>query len=946
MRFANINQKIDDLRKFIANPNSYSHMEHRADALYELSVSLLENLDANVANSIEEAIAYLKEAQLIYKVEVFPHQWASVQLALGNAYRERMKGNMLENFNTIFEFYSNALQVFTRENHPTQWAKVQMNLGIAYFANVKGSKSQNLADSIDSFENALKIFNGDNHAEDWAKTNANLALAYKDISTGDKTENLEKCISTCGNALQIFTFEGNRYQWACIQLNLGVAYAHRTLGDKSDNIRKAITHHRNALLIYTKRKHPNDYATIQNNLGNDYLKRISRTTEANVKKSVKSYENAIRIHTKTDFPSKWAMIQNNLGTIYLKLTNEAEIENIQKSIIYLQNSLTVYNKEEYPYEWARSHKNLGELYTFQDRKDQEADITNAIAHYQNALEVYIFDDYPFEHIVAAKGLGRVLCFIKDFSQARKILEKAHLSLEIIRNESLRDDTKMMLSNLSGDLYRFLTYSCLVSEDFKSAFSYMAFGKGRALVDRLTTTKDSFRKLIATNDKSLLVWKAIQAHRENINRNQCGREEAEIELSFLDNKIRQAKLRNKTEELKHLEKEKADYLVLCSEYIKDLSVQRRLLKEELEKLQSIIPPLAYTQLTPSLEISDAQELSTLLGATLIEYYNYEAGWVVFIIKNDKHKVFRLPENTNTIIDNALKWIKSFDLMEDSDLSNENFILTSMYETFIQPIAHLLNANERLLIAPCNFMHLLPLGLCKKNDKTYLIDTHTLTFTPSLSAFKALYEQREKLDNEKKISKNERLLSVAYSDNHDSPYHLPGVLPEVKSVANYFSETISLHEIEATPKAVIDICHQESFSALHFACHGVFDYDSPGYSGLRINGLLTTEQILLELHLKGYPLVTLSACHTGQSRIGDGDELVGLSYSFLTAGAGNVIASLWKVDDNATMCLFKIFYEERNKSGISDSQALKNAMMEIRKKNSSARIWGAFQITGFP
>lgn len=945
MRFANINQKIDDLRKFIANPNSYSRMEHRADALYELSVTLLENLNTDISETIEEAITYLKEAQLIYKVEVFPHQWASVQLALGNAYLKRMKGNVLENFNMIFEFYSNALQVFTLENHPAQWAKVQMGLGIAYFANVKGSKSQNLAHSIESFENALKIFNKDDYAEDWAKTNANLALAYKDISTGDKTENLEKCIDACGNALQIFTFEKYRYEWANIQINLGVAYAHRTLSDKC-NIRKAITHHRNALLVYTKNKHPNDYATIQSNLGNDYLKRVSRTTEANIGKSVKSYENALKVHTKTDFPAQWAMIQNNLGTICLEPTYEAEIENIQKSIIYLQNSLTVYNKEEYPYEWARSHKNLGELYTFQDRKDQETDITNAITHYQNALEVYIFDDYPFEHIVAAKGLGRVLCFIKDFPQARKILEKAHLSLEIIRNESLRDDTKIRLSNLSGDLYRFLTYSCLVSEDFKSAFNYMAFGKGRALADRLTTTKDGFRKLISTNDKALLVWEAIQVRRENINRNQCGREEAEIELSFLGKKIRPAEVLNKIEELKYLEKQKAEYLILCKEYITDLHIQRRLLKEELEELQSIIPPLAYTQLTPSLKISDAQELSTLLGATLIEYYNYEAGWVVFIIKNDKHKVFRLPENTNTIIDNALKWIKSFDLMEDSDLSNENFILTSMYETFIQPITHLLNANERLLIAPCNFMHLLPLGLCKKNDGTYLIDTHTLTFTPSLSTFKALYEQREKSDNEKKISKNERLLSVAYPDNCDSPYHLQEVMSEVKSVANYFSETISLHEIEATPKAVIDICHREYFSVLHFACHGIFDYDSPGYSGLRINGLLTTEQILLELHLKGYPLVTLSACHTGQSRIGDGDELVGLSYSFLTAGAGNVIASLWKVDDDATMRLFKIFYEERNKPGISDSQALGNAVTKVRETNADVRKWGAFQITGFP
>jgi CHAT domain-containing protein len=60
-----------------------------------------------------------------------------------------------------------------------------------------------------------------------------------------------------------------------------------------------------------------------------------------------------------------------------------------------------------------------------------------------------------------------------------------------------------------------------------------------------------------------------------------------------------------------------------------------------------------------------------------------------------------------------------------------------------------------------------------------------------------------------------------------------------------------------------------------------------------------------------LVVLSACQTGvgSGALGDvpaGDDWVGLTRAFLHAGANQVIATLWPVDDWATAALMASFY----------------------------------------
>jgi CHAT domain-containing protein len=93
-----------------------------------------------------------------------------------------------------------------------------------------------------------------------------------------------------------------------------------------------------------------------------------------------------------------------------------------------------------------------------------------------------------------------------------------------------------------------------------------------------------------------------------------------------------------------------------------------------------------------------------------------------------------------------------------------------------------------------------------------------------------------------------------------------------------------------------------------------------------GILTAEGII-GLRLEGMELAVLSACETGLGEWGGGEGVYGLQRAFHVAGCQSVVASLWKVDDQATQALMALFYRNLWEKKLDAAEALRQAQLAL-------------------
>jgi len=146
----------------------------------------------------------------------------------------------------------------------------------------------------------------------------------------------------------------------------------------------------------------------------------------------------------------------------------------------------------------------------------------------------------------------------------------------------------------------------------------------------------------------------------------------------------------------------------------------------------------------------------------------------------------------------------------------------------------------------------------------------------------------------------------------------------------------------------------YRIVHFASHALLNARHPELSGVVLSlvdeegrpqdGFLRAHEIY---NLKlGADLVVLSACQTALGKEVRGEGLVGLTRGFMYAGAPRVVASLWKVPDNATAELMKQFYKGLLEESLRPAAALRSAQIAIQKEQqwSEPYYWAGFVLQG--
>ena len=158
--------------------------------------------------------------------------------------------------------------------------------------------------------------------------------------------------------------------------------------------------------------------------------------------------------------------------------------------------------------------------------------------------------------------------------------------------------------------------------------------------------------------------------------------------------------------------------------------------------------------------------------------------------------------------------------------------------------------------------------------------------------------------------------------------------------------TLRGLDARPDSYVG-AQPGNFEYLHFAAHATANTQSPLDSAVILSGppdrckLFARDVMAVPLSAE---LVTISACRSAGAKTYAGEGLVGFAWAFLRAGARNVIAGLWDVDDRSTAQLMSSLYAEIAR-GSTPADALRSAKLAlIHAGGSYAKpyYWAPFQV----
>lgn len=282
-----------------------------------------------------------------------------------------------------------------------------------------------------------------------------------------------------------------------------------------------------------------------------------------------------------------------------------------------------------------------------------------------------------------------------------------------------------------------------------------------------------------------------------------------------------------------------------------------------------------------------------------------------------------------------------------------------ELLLAPADDLLASKKRLILVADGTLQDLPfaaLVLPEKGDRP-LVESHEIVNLPSLSmlARSRSAEAHRPTGTGRLGIFGDPVFGPDGEPSSMTPYRrLPGSLREVEAVQALWQDTgkpFVAVGFEASREALLQN-DWSGFEMLYFATHAV-GHRLPGLSGLVLSlrdpqgrpqpGFVTG----LEISRLSLPvdLVVLSACETASGGRMRGEGTLGLSWSFLQAGAARVVATLWKVDDRRTADLMTRFLELVHRDGLPPSAALQRAQREaLGRPGALPRDWAGFVFIG--
>jgi CHAT domain-containing protein/Tfp pilus assembly protein PilF len=733
-------------------------------------------------------------------------------------------------------------------------------------------------------------------------------------------------------------------------LNLGY------VAEQRGELAKAEEYYRGALDLRQKLAPGSlDVAASLNNLG------IVAERRADLTKAEEYYRQALDIRQKLA-PRSLAVAENldNLGNVVMQRGDLAKAEEYCRQALQIRQKLAPGSLGV-----ADSLSSLG------DAAKQQGDWAKAEEYYRQALDIrQKLTPESGEYADSLAELAKVLRRKGQIVQATQLYQQA---LDVLDKQMSMfggsEETRSGFRSNHLDFYRAYIDLLVRQKQPELAFHVLERSRAQGLLETLVAARVDIRKGVNPE----LVEKE-RSLRELLTRKSNRR------IQLLNNKLM-------GEQAAAIEKE-------IQEILKQY--------QEVEgQIRQVSPGYAALTQPQALSAKEVQQQLLDSDTLLLEYALGEERSYVFAVTHDSIAAFPLPKRTEIEAPARELYLLLSSRTPGEETRKQKPVrapaeyklaLAKLSQMVLGPVADQLN-RKRVLVVSDGALQYIPFAilLTPENPSVSLLMEHEVVNLPSASVLAVL---RQQLSGRKAAPKAVAVLADPVFDIHDDRLRLAtkndkssppdsaqasgqsglyqsarevdparnGTFPRLPysrreadaifSIAKQGNVTESL-DFNASKDTAMSP-HLRDYRIVHFATHGLLNNEHPELSGLVFSlvdrqgkiqdGFLRLLDIYnLDLNAD---LVVLSACQTALGKLIAEEGLVGLTRGFMYAGAPRVMASLWKVDDEATAELMKKLYEGMLKHSLTPAQALRSAQvwMSQQKRWKHPYYWAGFVLQG--
>ncbi|CAH3190141.1 unnamed protein product, partial [Porites evermanni] len=803
------------------------------------------------------------------------------------------------------------------------------------------------------------------------KNTAEKADAYHNLGTAYfNLQDFHQAIEYLKQFLSIAEEVGNRAGAGCAYRNLGRAY--EILGDSQ----KAIEYHNQHLIITTELGDKAQEGCTYGDLGAAYY-------------SLQEFQRAIEYHNQHLIIAKEVGDRAGQGKAYANLgLAYHRLNEFQRAIEYHNQHLIIAKEVGDRAGQGKAYANLGLAY------HRLNEFQRAIEYHNQQLIIAKEDGNRAWEGKAYSNLGALYNCVEEFQQAMKCHEK---HLRIAEEVGNREEKGNAYLNI-GDVHRSLCNVPLAMEYYKQCLSNAEEigdkkqqGHAYCRLGACYRNRDDFKEAIECYKQRLSIAEEIGSRMDkacahtglghcfwNLRSWNEASEHFRCSVQIYDT-IRANSISE--DQLKISFRTHPDHRCAYTHLWQSLLMLQRygeaLYTAERGRAQALLDALKVTYGLTSLsprsivseeEVTNVSKKTTVSTVFLALQKNLLHVWVLRKEGNLIFEQLTLPaseheDSFSSLLDFVLGCIgagvgircenRSMDKLntttsttrdehQTSEPSQESTdLLQPLYDAVLGPIEDLLDGDELIVV---------PDGALSKAPWAALSETLRIRTVPSLTSLKVITDSPIEYHSESGALLVGDPCLKKITDKRGNPIYDPlkYARMEVEMIGEILKSQTLTGE-DATKEAVLQGI--ASVALVHIAAHGrketgeiVLAPDSRWECKT-----FTEEDYILKLSdiqavkLRAR-LVVLSCCHSGQGKVSS-EGVVGMARAFLFAGARSVLATLWAIDDEATMMFMKSFYQQLG-SGESASVALQGAIKCLRDSQdySAPKYWAPFVLMG--